>query len=62
MWRGAKVKHSGLLKDYPDFKTGLMGGADFVYFKDGDEFKMYGKLMMYHVVFCFSKDAKYGEM
>jgi hypothetical protein len=56
---GSKMKHSGFLKDYPDFKPGPMGGADFVYFKEGVDFKAYDKVMMDHVVFYFSKDAKY---
>ena len=55
----AKVKQSGFLADYPQLEKGPMGGADFVYFKEGVDFKAYDKVMMDHVVFYFSKDAKY---
>jgi len=56
---GAKVKHSGFLEDYPRFEPGPMGGVDLVYFKEGVDFKSYDKVMLDHVVFYFSKDAKY---
>jgi hypothetical protein len=53
------VKQSGFLKDYPTFEKGPRGGADMVYFKKGVDFKPYDKIMMDHVTFYFSKDAKY---
>jgi len=55
----AKVKHSGFLKDYPEFEPGPMGGVDSVYFKEGVDFASYDKVMMDHVVFYFSRDEKY---
>ena len=55
----AKVKHSGFLKDYPKFKPGAEGGADWIYLKENVDFKSYDKIMIDHVVFYFSKDAKY---
>ncbi len=55
---GSRVKHSGFLKDYPDFKPGPEGGADLLYVKENVDFK-YNKVMIDHVVFYFSKDAKY---
>ena len=55
----AKVKHSGFLKDYPKFKPGKEGGVDLIYLKENVDFKSYDKIMLDHVVFYFSKDAKY---
>jgi hypothetical protein len=55
----ATQKGSGFLDDYSGFKKGPRGGADFVYFKEGVDFKAYNKVMMDHVVFYFSKDSKY---
>ena len=52
-----QVKHSGFLKNYPEFKSGPKGGADFVYLKDGVDFSVYNKIMMDHVVFYFSDDS-----
>ncbi len=54
-----QVKHSGFLKNYPEFKPGPKGGADFVYMKDGVDFSVYNKIMMDHVVLYFKDDAKY---
>jgi len=53
---GSRVKHSGFLKDYPDFKPGR--GVDLSYVKENVDLK-YNKVMMDQVVFYFSKDAKY---
>ena len=53
---GSRVKYSGFLKDYPDFKPGR--GVDLSYVKENVDFK-YNKVMIDHVVFYFSKDAKY---
>jgi Protein of unknown function (DUF3313) len=55
----AKGKHSGFLKDYPKFKPGKEGGVDLIYLKENVDFKSYDKIMLDHVVFYFSKDAKY---
>ncbi len=54
-----QVKHSGFLENYPEFKLGPKGGADFVYMKEGVDFKRYNKIMMDHVVLYFKDDAKY---
>jgi hypothetical protein len=54
-----QVKHSGFLENYPEFKPGPKGGADFVYMKEGVDFKRYNKIMMDHVVLYFKDDAKY---
>ena len=54
-----QVKHSGFLKNYPEFKSGPKGGADFIYLKEGVDFKRYNKIMMNHVVLFFEDDAEY---
>ncbi len=54
-----QVRHSGFLKNYPEFKAGPKGGADLVYMKEGVDFKRYNKIMMDHVVLYFKDDAKY---
>ncbi len=54
-----QVKHSGFLENYPEFKSGPTGGADFVYMKEGVDFKRYNKIMMNHVVLYFEDDAEY---
>ncbi len=54
-----QVKHSGFLENYPEFKAGQKGGADFVYMKDGVDFNVYNKIMMDHVVFYFSDESRY---
>ncbi len=36
-----QLKQSGFLKNYPEFKSGPTGGADFVYMKEGVDFKRY---------------------
>ncbi len=53
---GSRVKYSGFLQDYPDFKPGH--DVDLSYVKENVDFK-YNKVMIDHVVFYFSKDAKY---
>jgi hypothetical protein len=55
----SKVKTSGFLQDYPKFEKGPSGGADWVYFEEGVDFKKYDKVLMDQVVFYFSKDSKY---
>jgi hypothetical protein len=54
-----QVRYSGFLEDYPEFKTGPIGGADFVYIKEGIDFDVYNKIMLDHVVFYLSDEAKY---
>jgi len=54
-----KVSYSGFLTDYPVFKPGPEGGADFVYMKEGVDFASYDKVMMDQVVFYFKEDADY---
>ncbi len=54
-----QVRHSGFLENYPEFKPGPKGGADFIYMKEGVDFKRYNKIMMDHVVLYFMDDAKY---
>jgi hypothetical protein len=54
-----KVSYSGFLTDYPVFKPGPEGGADFVYMKEGVDFGSYNKVMMDQVVFYFKEDADY---
>jgi hypothetical protein len=54
-----QLKQSGFLENYPEFKSGPKGGADFVYMKEGVDFKRYNKIMMNHVVLFFEDDAKY---
>ena len=56
------VKHSGFLKNYPEFKSGSKGGADSVYMKEGVDFSVYNKIMMDHVVFYFRDDSKDKEI
>ena len=34
-----QIRHSGFIKNYPEFKAGPTGGADFVYIKEGVDFK-----------------------
>jgi hypothetical protein len=57
----AKKGHptTGFIKDYPEFKEGPYGGADWVYIKEEVDFKKYHKIMMDHVVFYWQDDAKY---
>lgn len=54
-----KMKYSGFLKSYPTFEKGPKGGADFVYFKEGVDYKQYNRVMIDPVVFFISDDAKY---
>ena len=54
-----QVKHSGFLKNYPEFTSGPKGGADFVYMKEGVDFKKYNKIMMNHVVLFFEDNSEY---
>ncbi len=54
-----QVRYSGFLEDYPEFKTGPLGGADFIYIKEGVDFKVYNKILMDPVVFYLSDDSKY---
>ena len=55
----SKGRYSGFLKDYPKFEPGPEGGADLIYLKENVDFKSYDKVMIDHVVFYFSEDAKY---
>ncbi len=54
-----QIRFSGFLEDYPDFKTGPIGGADFIYVKEGVDFKVYNRILMDPVVFYLSDDSKY---
>ena len=54
-----QLKQSGFLENYPEFKSGPTGGADFVYMKEGVDFKRYNKIMMNYVVLYFEDDAEY---
>lgn len=54
-----QVRYSGFLENYPEFKTGPIGGADFIYIKEGVDFKVYNKILMDSVVFYFYDDSKY---
>jgi hypothetical protein len=53
-----KQEYSGFLQNYPTFEPGPEGGAKLVYFKEGIDFSTYNKVMMDHVVFYLSDDAK----
>lgn len=53
------VEQSGFLDNYTNLEQGGEDGVDKVYFKEGVDFKKYNKVMMDHVVFFFSDDAKY---
>ncbi|OEU44504.1 MAG: hypothetical protein BBJ60_11615 [Desulfobacterales bacterium S7086C20] len=55
----AKVKHSGFLKDYPEFEQGPAGGVDLIYLKEGVDFKKYDKVMMDFVQFWFKDGTEY---
>jgi hypothetical protein len=55
----AKVKHSGFLKDYPEFEQGPAGGVDLIYLKEGVDFKQYDKVMMDFVQFWFKDGTEY---
>ncbi len=52
-----KVRYSGFLKDYPVFKAGPAGGADFIFVKEGVDFKLYKKILVDPVVFYFNDDS-----
>jgi hypothetical protein len=54
-----KTAHSGFLESYPVFEPGPKDGVDSVYLKRDVDFTSYNKIMMDHVVFYLSKDAKY---
>jgi hypothetical protein len=47
------------LTDPPDFKQGPKDGADWVYIKEGIDFKSYNKLMMDYIKFYFKEDVDY---
>ena len=55
----SKVKQSGFLTDYPEFKKGRSGGVDLVYVKERVNFKSYDKIMMDQVKFYFKEDSEY---
>ena len=54
-----QAAYSGFLQNYPVFKPGPDGGADFVYIKKGVDFGVYDKIMMDHVVLFFKDDSEY---
>lgn len=53
-----KQGYSGFLMNYPMFEPGPEDGVNQVYFKDSVDFKKYNKIMMDHVVFYLSDEAK----
>lgn len=53
-----KKDYSGFLGSYPAFEPGPEGGVTKVYFKEGVDFSTYNRVMMDHVVFYLSEDAK----
>ncbi len=54
-----KMKTSGFLSDYSGFKPGPKDGAQWVYIKEGVDFKGYTKVMVDRVTFFLKDDAKY---
>jgi len=54
-----KTARSGFLESYPAFEPGPKDGVDSVYVKKDVDFTSYDKIMVDHVVFYFSEDAKY---
>jgi hypothetical protein len=50
-------KQSGFFKDYPPFKPGKEG-VDWVYIKEGSDFKQYKNIMLDQVVFYFKEDTE----
>ena len=56
---GATVRHSGFLKDYPDFRRGREGGLNWVYLKEDVDFGKYNKIMIDFVQFWFKDGTNY---
>jgi hypothetical protein len=55
-----KISRSGFLTTYPKFiGPGPKGGADWAYTKHDVDFSVYNKLMVDHIAFHFSEDARY---
>ena len=54
-----QIKYSGFLENYPTFQPGPEGGVDFVYLKEGVNFKKYNKVMLDYVVFYLKEDAEH---
>jgi hypothetical protein len=54
-----EVPQPVFLTDPPDFKPGLKGGADWVYIKEGVDFKPYNKIMIGPIEFYLKKNADY---
>jgi hypothetical protein len=53
-----QIKYSGFLENYPTFRPGPEGGVDFVYLKEGVNFKKYNKVMLDYVVFYLKADSE----
>ena len=58
-WAKKKMSKSGFLSDYSKLEEGKKGQAEFVYFKEGVNWKSYDKIMIDHLVFFMDKDAEY---
>jgi hypothetical protein len=57
-WAEKKMSKSGFLSDYSKLEEGKKGQAEFVYFKEGVNWKSYDKIMIDYLVFYLSKDAQ----
>lgn len=55
-----EVPQPVFLTDLPDFKPGQEGGVDWVYIKEGTDFKPYNKIMIDPVEFYFKEKAHKG--
>jgi hypothetical protein len=58
-WAKKKMSQSGFLSDYSKLEEGKKGQAEFVYLKEGVNWKSYDKIMIDHLVFFMDKDAEY---
>jgi hypothetical protein len=58
-WAKKEMRKSGFLSDYSKLKEGKKGQAEFVYIKEGANWKSYDKIMIDHLVFFMSEDAQY---
>jgi hypothetical protein len=54
-----KPHYSGFLDTYPEFQPGAEGGVDFVYLKDGVDFKKYNKVMLDNIIFFTDPGAQF---
>ena len=58
-WAKKKMSKSGFLSDFSKLEEGKKGQAEFVYFKEGVNWKSYDKIMIDYLVFFMDKDAEY---